>query len=132
MEDHKTQFLLTIPFFAGLPEDALVTVADSFTSKNFSHGDIIFSQGDQPDGMYVISFGQVAVLRDGEKLAEICDNGFFGEIALITSETRTATIRVESDLLSVLFLSRESFDQLKKDLPEEVRQQILERMKSHT
>jgi predicted acylesterase/phospholipase RssA/CRP-like cAMP-binding protein len=62
-----------------------------------SHGEILFSQGDPGEAMYIVVNGRlriVAVLPDGSEseLDEIGAGEIVGEFALITGEARTATV----------------------------------------
>ena len=61
--------------------------------------------------MYVIKRGEVQVLRDNTILALLKDGQFFGEMALVSDETRNATIKSVSDV-ELLTLSKDDFKYL--------------------
>ncbi len=61
--------------------------------------------------MYIIKRGTVEVLRQNAIVAEISDNGFFGEMALVSEEPRNATIQTKTDV-EALTLSKEDFKHL--------------------
>lgn len=121
------KFIKQIPFFAALSDEKAEVVLKAFRMKSFGPGDIVFKQDALGDGMYGIIFGEVEVIRNDEVIAKIGNNGFFGEMALIAPEPRSATIKAVSDL-SVFFLSKEAFDQIKMDLGENVKAEILRRI----
>ena len=50
-------------------------------------------------------------------LASLVAKDFFGEIALLTGGTATATVTVESDVATLLVLPREAFERLVQDYP---------------
>jgi CRP-like cAMP-binding protein len=121
------KFIKQIPFFSALSDEKAEIVLKAFRMKSFGPGDIIFNQDDLGDGMYGIIFGEVEVIRNGEQIAKLGNNAFFGEMALIAPEPRSATIKAVSDL-SVFFLSKSAFDEIKLDLGEDVKAEILSRI----
>jgi len=100
---------------------------ESCEVRDFKKGDIILRQTDEANGMYVIKAGNVQVLRDGKIMSTLTKGDFFGEMAIMLHEPRCATIRVSSDELSTYYLSIEKFDEIKKEVGEEVIRTILER-----
>lgn len=84
-------------------------------------GEMIFSQGDAGEGMYIVSSGSVSIFQkkpDGThiKLTEVRDDGFFGEMALLNDSSRTASaVAVEDSEL--LMLSRSDLLQIAEDCP---------------
>jgi signal transduction histidine kinase len=78
--------------------------------RPFRAGDVVFAAGDPGDGLYVIETGRVqisAVVGSGDPrpLASVGAGEFFGEMAVIDDEPRSATVVAETDMTS-FFLSR--------------------------
>jgi len=121
------KFIKQIPIFSHLDDGKAQLVMDAFEMKSFGSGDFIFQQGDVGIGMYGIIFGEVEVIRNDEVIAKLGTNDFFGEMALIADEKRSATVKAISDL-SCFYLSKQAFDAIKDDLGAEVRQEILRRI----
>jgi CRP-like cAMP-binding protein len=67
-------------------------------------GATLFSKGEPGDTLYVVAWGEVAVLVPQE-VARLSEGDFFGEIALIADRPRTATVRATVDT-QVLALDR--------------------------
>jgi CRP/FNR family transcriptional regulator, cyclic AMP receptor protein len=69
--------------------------------KVFKAGTRIFGEGDPGDMMYIIQSGQVKITKktnDGEKTLVILSEGdFFGEMAVIDHEPRSASAVAQSD-----------------------------------
>jgi CRP-like cAMP-binding protein len=65
-------------------------------------GEILFAKGDPGDTLFVVAWGEVAILVPQE-VARLCEGDFFGEIALLADRPRTATVRatVDSQVLAI-------------------------------
>lgn len=77
-------------------------------SQSFAKGDPIIREGEKGDVFYVITKGVVEVSKDGNRLATLPVNSFFGEKALLSSDTRNATCVAETDV-ECLTLLRDDF-----------------------
>lgn len=93
-----------------------------FVSIDAQAGDLLIREGDPAQGLYVVLRGAVVVTRHGDgealELARLGPSEVFGEIALITQEPATATVRVAAAGTTLLFLSRDYFDRLMQAVPE--------------
>ena len=122
------KFIQQIPFFSHLSDEKLNIVLKKFEAIKFKKGEIVMHQGDKADGMYTIIFGEVEIVKDAQTIARLSDESFFGEMALIANEPRSATVRVISSDLSTFFLSTKSFKEIKNELDKETREEILKRI----
>ncbi len=80
---------------AAVPPEELGSFIDRCTLHELAAGDVLFRQGDAGDALYVVVSGEVAVIDDGPPRTEMTrlgESSFFGEIALVTEEKRTATV----------------------------------------
>jgi len=77
--------------------------SDNITNEHFEAGETIFEQGDVGDRLYVIRKGEVEILRDGARVALLGAGDYFGEMALLSSGPRNATVRTTqpADILTV-------------------------------
>jgi NADH dehydrogenase len=87
----------------------------------FEAGQVIFREGDRGDWLYVVTDGEVEVVRRGEDGAEtslrrLGRGECFGEIALVSDRPRTATVRALAPS-NVLAVDREAFQALFATLP---------------
>jgi CRP-like cAMP-binding protein len=67
-----------------------------FPPANYQPGEIIFSQGDNGDQMYVVRSGEVEIERDGKVVEKLSSGQVFGEMALIDGSPRAATARART------------------------------------
>lgn len=85
-------------------------------NASFKVGQKIFSEGDDPDGVYYICQGRVKVVKDvgGHEavLAELEPGDIFGELAMVGESPRSATIVVTEECWVYKF----SADSFKKKL----------------
>ena len=94
----KRAILAESPLFDNLLTTELTMLADLFTFKTYSAGEVVFDEGNVGDSMYVIAEGSVEVLRknpagDLQPIAVLQAPQFFGEMSLIDKEYRSATVR---------------------------------------
>lgn len=120
------KFVKQIPLFSHLSDEKVNLIMENFEIKSFKTDDLIIQQNDPGNGMYGIIFGSAEVIRNNEVIANLETNDFFGEMSLIVDEPRSATVRATSNL-SVFFLSKESFNSIKDELGNDIRQIILNR-----
>jgi CRP/FNR family transcriptional regulator, cyclic AMP receptor protein len=108
----KREILAESPLFDNLLPPELTMIADLISVREYATGDVVFSEGDVGDSLYVIARGSVDVLRkspSGQQatIASLAAPMFFGEMSLIDKEYRSATIRAKSDA-TLLQLSNEN------------------------
>jgi len=117
--------LKTVPLFSGLSSSFFLNLADAMTGKSYKDGELIIRKGDVGHTFYVIREGKVAVTEVGRRMSlrgsgpeqgwagrVILGNGqTFGERALLTGETRSATVVASGDC-DLLCLERNDFERI--------------------
>jgi CRP-like cAMP-binding protein len=102
------EFLSRVPIFANCSADEIAAVASVAQESFFQPGQIIVTQGTPGQAFYMIITGRVEILRDGVSLGAFGPGDFFGEMSLLDSAPRSATIRA-LDQTSCLMLSSWDF-----------------------
>jgi CRP/FNR family cyclic AMP-dependent transcriptional regulator len=98
--------LMSAPLFAALDDDAASALRSSMTEAAFEKGEVIFSEGDDGDRLYVVLDGKVKLgvtSSDGrENLLGVQGPGeMFGELSLFDPGPRTATATALTDCVVI-------------------------------
>jgi CRP-like cAMP-binding protein len=88
--------------FAALPPDVLEQLRTKTTVRPLPKGELLFSQGDPSNELFVISEGRIAIATrssDGREsmVAVLEAGGLFGELGLFDDEPRSADARALTD-----------------------------------
>ena len=86
-----------VPMLAVLPAATLEALASGMERLDAARGTEITVQGEPGRTFYVIAGGTVEVLDGDRRLRELGRGDSFGEIALLRSSPRTATVRTTTD-----------------------------------
>jgi CRP-like cAMP-binding protein len=81
-----------VPLLAGLPPDTLAVLAARFEVLAFGVGQRLVAAGRRAFSFYVLATGQASVEQDGRTVRTLGPGDFFGEIAILGSDLRTATV----------------------------------------
>jgi len=113
----KVIILKTVDLFRRMPDDVLADVAALLEEVDVGGGEIIFEKGEPGDSMYIVVAGRLRV-DDGERLLNhLEERAVFGEMALLDSEPRVASVKAV-DPTRLLRLHKEPFFELIVDRPE--------------
>jgi len=109
-----------IPLFSSLSPEALLSLVKRAQLKAFYAGEVIYSQGEQGDSMYILVQGEVQVSHSErgvtKGLGVLREGSFFGEVALITASERMFTVSACSDVMA-LVISRHLASELVRRHP---------------
>ena len=118
----RLEMLGKVGLFAGLSDNEKSEVAEHLQYAPFARGDVITKQGNTAHWLYIMAFGDAEVLYEPpsgppQVLALLQPGQFFGEMALMTGDARTATVVAKTDV-ECWRLDRGSFQQLLQTRPE--------------
>ncbi len=114
--------LRQVPLFESLDDEAAGELSHLLESVDCKTGTPLFRAGDQGDAMYLIERGKVRIsvqATDGQELTltELGRGDFFGEMALLDGQRRSANAVVAEDARLAL-LSREHFLSFMRSSPD--------------
>ncbi len=107
----KVLFLKSIDLFRLIPGEDLAQVASITEQCEFDAGESLITEGDLGDSLYLIIEGRVDVVKGGATIARLGPKECAGEMSILDSEPRSATVRASAPTVA-LRLGREEFDGL--------------------
>jgi len=104
-----------------LPPDDIEGILHSIIVRRLRAGEVVFRAGDPGNALFIVERGRVEVLAEAEapaapqspvhRIAELGPGKAFGEMALLSGHSRTATIRAIEDT-SLLEIAKDDFERL--------------------
>ncbi len=93
--------MAAIDILSPLSPEALRKIAEAARVHVFAKGETILSHGTEGDSMFVVHEGTVSVRVDDDEVARLSPGDFFGEMALLTGERRTADVIALTDVVAM-------------------------------
>ena len=114
--------LRQVDWLRGLSDEELRLLVPSVEVRQFGAGEMLIREGEQGDSMFILRSGTAEIFvhtADGKNLhvGNYARGDFTGEMALMTGDPRTASVRATTDL-EVIEMDREGFTQLFKEHPD--------------
>lgn len=108
--------LSTVDIFHSLPPEEVQSILPFVEKTSYNQGDTIFRQGDEGDALYLIREGNVNIVHSQTPVATLSAGETFGEMAILTKETRTATATAETSV-ELYKIKQEDFQRLMAHSP---------------
>jgi small-conductance mechanosensitive channel len=117
----RVDALSRVDVFRALDAEKIDRLSRRMRLVLFGPGEVILRQGDPGDSLYVVRAGSVAVqigvLGASKELATLSDGQFFGEMSLMTGESRAATVVAKTDV-ECYIVDKEAFQEILQEKPE--------------
>lgn len=114
-DDSAVETAIPSPLFDSFSHEELLAVMRGLELQVFDPGDIIVTEGDAGDSLFILASGIVkAFVREGPKqrhVRTLHDGDFFGEISLLSGGRRTATVTAATHC-ELLELGRAAVDSI--------------------
>src|SRR5919204_3100091 len=98
----KVDLIARVPLFAGLSKSELGQVASIADEIDLPADKVLIREGERGREFFVLLDGEAEVTRKGKKLATRRSGDFFGEIALVSSLPRTATVKTHGPVRALV------------------------------
>lgn len=119
-EEQRIDYVEKVELFRGLGPADKEGIMRAMEPLTFAANEVIIRQSDAGDSMFFIRRGRVRVVLESEsgthEVARLGDGDYFGEMALLTGEPRTATIVADTDV-DAYVLVKERFRPVLEDNP---------------
>ena len=118
----KIELLQSVALFWDLSEEELGYISEKMIARHYESGKFIFLEDSEGEQCFFVVQGSVKVTRlskDGREviLAMLNEGEFFGEMALLDGESRSANV-IALEQTEVLTLNREDFLVVLHDYPQ--------------
>jgi CRP-like cAMP-binding protein len=110
------QRLKDVPIFASLGKRERRVLAQHADEVDVPEGKELVRQDDFAYEFFVIESGTASVDRDEERVMELTPGDFFGEIGILRTDRRTATV-VATSPMQLIVLTRTALLSLRRDDP---------------
>jgi CRP-like cAMP-binding protein len=114
-------FLLTTPFFGGLPDPSLDLLMSMLVECRFDAGATVVAEGDPGRSMFIVKSGRLTVSKRANSgsvipISVLNPGDFFGEMTLIEMQNRSATVVAESPTVLYELTSQNLYACYKADI----------------
>lgn len=116
----KVIILKTVSIFSDAPDHILSELAHLTREIFLKKGELLFNKGEVGTSMYIVVSGSVKVHNAENTIAELGERSLLGEMAVLSSEPRTASVTAITDTV-LLSLSQTSLAELMWDQHQIVR-----------
>ena len=110
------EHLANVPLFATCSKRDRGIIARHAEEVTLRPGSVLIEEGDTGDAFYVVVDGEATVQRNGRRITTLRPGDYFGELALLDSAPRNATV-VANGPVTVAVLGARVFSVLLKELP---------------
>jgi CRP-like cAMP-binding protein len=112
----QAERLADVQIFSSLSKKELEHLAQWTDEVNVDAGETLAEQGRFAHEFFVIEDGAAEVRKDGERIAELGPGDFFGEIGLLETDRRTASVVATTPMRVIVMFQRE-FKQMEREMP---------------
>lgn len=108
--------LKALPLFESVSDEELAKIEPFVSEVSVAEGDVLVTEGDWAYSFMAIERGMAEVRRGDEKVAELGPGDFFGEVGLLETDKRTATV-VATAPMELITLDQWDMRRLEKAIP---------------
>ena len=103
--------LKDVELFKSLPDSTLNELSEQCQTVVLQPGETLFKEGDPGHHMYVVLDGHLTIFKQGQEISQITSGHVFGEMAIIESKNRSATVQAVTQT-TLMEITKPQFDSL--------------------
>jgi len=103
--------LKDVELFKTLPDSILNKLSEQCQTVVLQPGETLFKDGDPGHHMYAVLDGHLTIIKEDQEIAQIHNGQVFGEMAIIESKNRSATVQA-ADPTTLMEITKPQFDSL--------------------
>jgi|SRR5579862_264477 len=108
--------LEAVTFLSRLSKSELQKLARWTDEVSVGEGHELATEGRFAHEFFVIEEGSAAVIQNGERVGDLGPGDFFGEIGLLETDRRTASVVALTPMRLIVMFQRE-FNQMEREMP---------------
>jgi serine/threonine protein phosphatase PrpC len=105
----KREVLAKMPLFSRLTERELLRLMQAVEVREYQDGENVITEGDKGDELFIVLSGSVRVSRGEQTLTTLGPGEHVGEMALIRSVPRSATVSAFGGIAELIAIRRADF-----------------------
>lgn len=106
----RVALLQRTALFAATPANVLSSIAPIMKEVSFHDGELLFAKGDLGTSLFVVQAGEVRVFVGMQQLATFHPGDFFGELALLDAEPRSASAAAQGPVVAFRIDQEDFYD----------------------
>jgi serine/threonine protein phosphatase PrpC/CRP-like cAMP-binding protein len=111
----KREILARMPLFRPLNDREILRILQVTEVAAFKNGESVMQQGDKGEELFIVLTGKVKVMRGDAQLATLNPGDHVGEMALVRSQPRSATVVSDGSSELMMIRRRDFFEILRKE-----------------
>ena len=123
--------IFNLKIFQGIDRDVVEGIVMNAEEKNFHEGGVIMQEGELSNGEgYIIKSGAVSINIWGSKVAELHAWDIVGEMALLSEEERSATVKALSEVEAIVLTLGDLIEMINND-ENKINKEIIRRIEQN-
>ncbi|MFC1598510.1 Crp/Fnr family transcriptional regulator [Patescibacteria group bacterium] len=110
-----TELLKSLEIFKRLTRTELEKIASICLERNFKQGDLIIEEGFLVPGIFIITYGDVQVVKGKTEIVSLGKGNLVGELSFIDDDDASASVIVKSKEVDTLMIDHEELRDLLED-----------------
>ena len=109
------EVLAKMPLFSHLNEREILRVMQVAFVRKYADAEVVIQEGTKGEELYIILSGSLRVLRGDQLITQLGQGAHVGEMALLRSTPRSATVRAEGETQLIVLRRTDFFELLRAD-----------------